>query len=236
MQLAPTREPTLAEVISGLPLSVVFAEGEDIARIRAAGGGFLALEPPFHISDADAYLVLPIDIGLELTDIFADGDLELLAEAMRDGIVALGCVDREEGDDASKLMLDVEECASPEDLLRTMPYRETIALGRGVDPIPLLNDLEHVACTIASELIDEDGLEAMLTRDEFAGASWRVPKKSKHLSGVDPTYGWSRRISADRIGIECALFSEYEELVLVFRPAQLASIEKPVREGLRVVR
>src|SRR5688500_18539153 len=95
MHIARTREPKLAEIIRGLPLSVVFAEGEAIDAIRSRGVGTLELAPPFHVSDSDVYLVLPEDIGLELADMFRDGDIDLLEEAMRDGIVAIGTIAKE---------------------------------------------------------------------------------------------------------------------------------------------
>ena len=41
------------------------------------------------------------------------------------------------------------------------------------------------------------------------------------MAGVDPTYAWSRRLSDGRIGIEAALFCEYEEHVVVLRPAAI---------------
>jgi hypothetical protein len=70
----------------------------------------------------------------------------------------------------------------------------------------------------------------MLTSDEWAGISWRVPKDRKDLAGVDPTYAWSRRLSGGRVGIEAALFVEYEELVVVLRPAILRPTESAAAE------
>lgn len=225
MQIAPaTDEPTLAEIASGQPLSVVFAEGEAIAAIRERGEGSLMLSPPFHVSDQDAYLVLPDDIGLELADMFRDGDLDLLEEAMRDGLFALGTIEKE----GRRMVLAVERCAPPAELLPAMPYAETVGVGRNVDPVPLLNELDHLRCTIASAFVDEEGLEKMLLEREHAGTSWRVPAhEKKRLAGVDPTYAWTKRLPDGRVGIECALFTEYEELVLVMRPAALAPLERP---------
>ena len=87
-------DPTLAEMIAGTPLSIVFADGEAIAAVRERGEGTVALSPPFHVSDEDTYLLLPDDIGLELVDMFRDGDVDLLAEAMRDGLVAIGAIEK----------------------------------------------------------------------------------------------------------------------------------------------
>jgi hypothetical protein len=211
-------EPTLAELVTGLPLSVVFADLEAIDAVRAEGEGSIPLSPPFHVSDEDAYLVLPDDIGLEIVDMFRDGDLDLLEEAMRDGLVVVGTIEKE----GRALVLDVEQCARPADLLRELPYAETVGYGRGADPLPALNALDHVQCTVASRFVDEAGLDAILGKREHAGASWRVPKKDKHLAHVDPTYAWSKHLPDGRVGIECALFGEYEELVAVLRPAALA--------------
>jgi hypothetical protein len=38
---------------------------------------------------------------------------------------------------------------------------------------------------------------------------------------AEPTYVWSRQRDDGRVGIELALFSEYEELVALVRPAAL---------------
>ncbi|MDQ3032971.1 MAG: hypothetical protein M3Y87_11175 [Myxococcota bacterium] len=223
MHVAALTEPTLAEMIQGLPLSIVFAEGEAIEALRARGEGSLLLQPPFHVSDSDAYLVLPDDIGLELVDMFRDGDLDLLAEAMRDGLIVVGTIEKE---GRGRIVLSVEQSARPADLLQELPFGETIGVGRGVDPLPLLNALEQVQCTVASGFVDDQGLEKMLRKREYAGVSWRVPKADKHLAHVDPTYVWSKRQPDGRVGIECALFSEYEELVAVLRPAVLAPADR----------
>lgn len=223
MHVARTTEPTLAEMIQGVPLSIVFAEGEAIEALRARGEGSLALQPPFHVSDEDAYLVLPEDIGLELVDMFRDGDVDLLEEAMRDGLIAIGSIEKE---GRGKIVLSVEQCARPAELMRELPFAETIGVGRGVDPLPVLNQLEHVQCTVAGGFVDDRGLEAMLRKREYAGISWRVPAADKHLAHVDPTYVWSKRQPDGRVGIECALFTEYEELVAVLKPAILAPLDR----------
>jgi hypothetical protein len=222
MHAVETREPTLAEMIRGIPLSIVFAEGEHIEALRARGEGSLPLVAPYHVSDEDAYLVLPEDIGLELVDMFRDGDVDLLEEAMRDGLVVIGTIEKE---GRGRIVLSVEQHARPRDVLSELPFAETVGVGRGVDPLPILNELEHVQCTVASGFVDDKGLEAMLRKREYAGISWRVPAKDKHLAHVDPTYAWSKRQPDGRVGIECALFSEYEELVAVLKPAVLAPLD-----------
>ncbi len=223
MHIAEMREPTLAEMIEGVPLSIVFAESESIEALRSCGAGPLVLEPPFHMSDEDAYLVLPDDIGLEFPLMFRDGDLDLLEEAMRDGLLAIGSIAKQ---GRAKIVLSVEHSARPSELLATLPFTETVGVGRGIDPLPILNGLAHVQCTVASRFIDEKGLETMLEKREYAGISWRIDKENTHLQHVDPTYVWSKRQPDGRIGIECALFSEYEELVLVLRPVALAPLDR----------
>lgn len=215
------KSPALSEELAGLPLSVVFADPEAIAVVRTRGEGVIPLAPPFHVSDDDTYLVLPEDIGLELADMFKDGDLDLLAEAMRDGLCAIGVVERA---GKGKVELHVERCGAPEELLARMPHAEKVGYGRGVDPVPLLNALDHARLTVASAFVDARGVSSMLTNDEWAGVSWRVPKDRKDLSGVDPTYAWTKR-AGDRVSIEAALFVEYEELVVVLRPALLMALE-----------
>lgn len=223
--LSLTKSPGLAEELAGLPLSVVFADGDAIRAVAARGEGAIPLAPPFHVSDDDTYLVLPDDIGLELVDMFRDGDVDLLAEAMRDGLCAMGVIERA---GKGKVELFVERCAAPEVLLRRMPFADRVGFGRGVDPVPQLNELEHAQLTVASAFVDARGVAAMLTADEWAGVSWRVPKDRKDLSGVDPTYAWTRRRGDGDVGIEAALFVEYEELVVVLRPALLASVDRSV--------
>jgi hypothetical protein len=213
---------TVAEMVRGVPLNVVFAESGEIEAIREAREGSLALLPPFHVSDQDAYLVLPDDIGLEIVDMFRDGDVDLLEEAMRDGLVAIGTIEKQ---GAGKLALSIERSARPREVLDTLPWAETVRFGRGINPLPALNALDHVQCTVASAFFDDVGLAAVLSAREFAGLSWRVPEKDKHLAHVDPTYVWSKRLPDGRIGVECALFSEYEELVVVLRPVVLAPVE-----------
>lgn len=222
MRVVESSGPSLAEEIEGIPLSVVFAEGDAIEALRSRGEGTLPLVPPFHVSDADAYLVLPEDIGLELVDMFRDGDVDLLAEAMRDGLVALGTIGKAE---RAGFALEVERAARPEDLLRTLPYAESVGVGRGIDPVPLLNAMDHVQCTVASGFVDARGVAAMLAKPEHAAAVWRVRPEDKHLAHVEPTYAWWRRAADGSVGIECALFCEYEELVVVLRPARLVPLD-----------
>lgn len=212
--------------IAGTPLTIVLAEADAIARAAAGGeGASIPLLPPFHVSDDDCYLVLPEDIGSELAAMFEDGDVDLLAEAMRDGLVVVGEVEKQ---GRGKVMLQVEQCASPERLLGRMPYAHTAEIGAGADPIAELNELDEAQVTVASELIDEAGLERMLracaSKGEHAGASWRAPKDRKDLAGVDPTYAWSKRLDGG-VGIEAVLFSEYEEMVMLLRPAMLVAAD-----------
>ena len=92
--------------------------------------------------------------------------------------------------------------------------------------------------TVASEMIDEAGLEKMMRacsgKGEHAGVSWRAPKDRKDLTGVDPTYAWSKRLD-NGIGIEAVLFSEYEEMVMLLRPAMLVAAEMSTPRVLRSV-
>lgn len=225
--LSLSRPSELAEELAGLPLGVVFADGEAIAEVRTKGEGTLLLAPPYHVSDDDAYLVLPEDIGLELVEMFRDGDVDLLAEAMRDGLCAIGVVERA---GKGKVELFVERCASPESLLPKMPFADEVVFGPGADPVPLLNALDHARLTVASAFVDPAGAKSMLTQREWAGISWRVPKDRKDLAGVDPTYAWSRRLGGGRVAIEAALFVEYEELVVVLRPAMLRPTQAAAAE------
>jgi hypothetical protein len=209
----------LSEIFGGVPLSVVFADGEALARVREGSADRVALEPPFHVSDEDVYLVLPSDIGLELVDIFADGDKDLLDESMAEGVLVLGGIERE---GKGKVVLEIEERIVVGALLAgDMPYAAEVEIGAGVDPVEEINGLPEAQITMQSQLIDDDGLEKMLRRESHIGVSWRVPKDNPTMVGVDPTYAWSRRRKDGSVGIEAVLFMEYEELVMLLRPALL---------------
>ncbi len=221
MTLQSVEPVELSEIFGGVPLTVVFADTEALAALREGDVHRVALEPPFHVSDEDVYLVLPSDIGLELVDIFADGDDELLTEAIDEGLLVLGSIERE---GRGKVLLEVEESIGLRALLEgALPYSVRVPVGGTTDPVELLNSMEQSQVTISSELVDEEGLESMLANETHIGASWRVPANADHLAGVDPTYVFSRRLQDGSVGIEAALFAEYEELVMVLRPAVLVA-------------
>jgi hypothetical protein len=219
MTVKPVLPIELSEIFGGVPLSVVFADGEALALVRDGETDQITLEPPFHVSDEDVYLVLPADIGLELVDIFADGDAELLADSMREGVLVLGSIERE---GKGRVFLAIEESIVVKDLLdRDLPYAAEVPVGADADPIEELNSLPEAQITMASQLVDDDGLENMLRREAHIGVSWRVPPNEPTMAGVDPTYAWSKRRSDGSVGIEAVLFTEYEELVMLLRPALL---------------
>lgn len=211
----------------GAPLSVVFATGEAIERLREDGEGLLELVPPFHFSDEDLYLVLPDDIGMEIIDILDDGDLELLHESMRDGLLAIGTLERSERIRGGHrtIALAVELAISPaEALAKGLPYAKTLTLRPDPDLTQKLNQLDHLQCTMLSAFIDDEGIEQVLRQPEFAGVSWRPPESMSHLKDIEPTYIWSRRQEDATVGVELALFREYEELVALLRPLSLETI------------
>jgi hypothetical protein len=216
-QSAPASSPH--EAFVGVPLSVVFADGDDIAAAARGARDSIRLAPPFHVSDEDAYLVLPEDIGAEIVDILRDGDAELLAETMRDGLLVIGTIERE----GRRVELCVDACVRPEDALAgDLAYAETLPLLDADTALELLNELHHVQVTMAGALVDEEGLGAMLTSAAYIGASWTPPEDAARRGvTAEPTYVWSRQRDDGRVGIELALFSEYEELVALVRPAAL---------------
>ncbi len=223
-QTASSAIEAMARELSGAPLGIVLAEAEAILAARNGTSSVIPLLPPFHVSDDDCYLVLPEDIASELIEMFRDGDVDLLAEAMRDGLVVIGVVEKE---GRGKVNLHVEACAAPETLLPKMPFAHSARVGRGHDPIPQLNAIDEAYVTVSSKLVDEAGLEKMLKKPEQASASWRPPPRRKDLAGVDPTYAWSRQQRDGSVGIEAVLFSEYEELVMLLRPARLVPTAAP---------
>jgi hypothetical protein len=162
-------------------------------------------------------LLLPSDIGEEIVDILRDGDEELLHEALRDGLLVQGSV--EKNPRGRGMVLDAECTASPMALLEgAAPYAAAISLSRAGDSLRAINTLAHTQCTTLSALVDEDGLGAMLRSHEYIGASWRPPTNLKALSDIAPTYVWSRKLTDGRLGVQLALFQEEEELVAVLLP------------------
>jgi hypothetical protein len=205
------------EEFIGIPLSVVFAEGEHITAARSGDVKEVPLVPPFHLAGDNGYLLVPDDIGMELVDIMRDGDLELMHEAMRDALLVQGSIERL---GRGQVVLRATGVASPVDALRPgLPYAAVVTVGTGGDPLLQIADLEHLQCTMVSDLMDDEGLERVLRRPEYLGISWRVPPDRP--AEADPTCIWSKHVARGRAGVELALFQEYEELVAVLRPVLL---------------
>ncbi len=199
----------------GIPLSVVFAQTEHIEALRSDRTLMLPLEPPFHMSDDDAYLVLPDDIGMEIVDIFDDSDQELLAEALRDGLCAVGALRRSPGG----MSLAVDHAEPPATLIPSLSPTSQLPDARAAALVESINALPHLRCTVLSRLVDEEGLLQMRDQAEFIGKSWRVPSGKR--GPVDPSYVWSRRGAEGEVTIEMALFQEHDELVAVLRPVTI---------------
>lgn len=212
---ARTGSTQTGPTFTGLAFSFAISDADSIAALRTAGAGRIALAAPYHMSDDDAYLIVPEDIGTEVVDIMRDGDHDLLQETLRDGLLAVGQLER--GDDG--MVLVVERCQTPREALASgLAHTEEFQLA-GPDPVRRINQLGHVQCTTLSALVDEDGLEQMLRESEYLGASWTLdPQLIKRLGNVDPTYVWSRRIDDDTVSIELALFTEDDEIVTLLRP------------------
>lgn len=212
---AHTTPTNSASVFSGLAFSLAISDADSIAALRQAGTGRIVLAAPHHMSDDDAYLIVPEDIGVEIIDILRDGDHELLQETLRDGLLAVGHMERADGG----MVLVVESCEAPRDALASGVSPTATIDVEGGDPVRRINQLGHVQCTTLSALVDEDGLEQILREPEYLGASWTLdPQLVKRLGNVDPSYVWSRRIDEDSVSIELALFSEDDEIVVLLRP------------------
>ena len=111
---------------------------------------------------------------------------------------------------------------TPAAALEAAPYAATALVGGGEEPLSTINGLEHTQCTLISQLMDDEGLDRVLRRPEYVGISWRVPAHAAdRLAGIDPTLVWSRHLDDGRVGVELALFQEYEELVALLHPVAL---------------
>lgn len=221
MHLVSTRTQATDTVSSfaGLAFSLAIADADAVQALREAGHGRVTLAAPYHMSDDDAYLIVPDDIGLEVIDILRDGDHELLHETLRDGLLALGHLER--GDDGMEL--HVERCQSPQSVLAAgLPYAARLELD-GEDLERRINQLGHLQCTTLSACVSDDGLEQMLREEEFVGVSWSLdPDLVKRLGNVDPTFVWSRRQGHDAVNVELVVFTEDDEIVALLRPLQIA--------------
>ncbi|MFW6051596.1 MAG: hypothetical protein ACODAU_10495 [Myxococcota bacterium] len=214
-----TQRSAPGEDFVGRPLSVVFADGSDVEAVHRGERTEVPLSPPFHAAADDCYLLLPDDIGLELVDIMRDGDLELMHEAMRDGLLVQGTLQHHGKGDVT---LQVGSFASPAEALRgDLPYAASVPVGAGQDPLARLRELEHLQCTMVSGLLDDEGLDRVLRRPEYLGISWRVPPDRP--ADADPTCVWSRHVARGRAGVELALFQEYEELTALLHPVVLTA-------------
>lgn len=224
MQLVESKSDESRDVIStcsGAALVVLFASGEDLRNLEAVGSGRLPVAPSYSISEEDAYLVLPDDIGDEIVDIMRDGDAELLQEAMAEGLLVVGSVRHDRNGGPS---LIAETCMTPSAAMsRPMRYAARLPLKGDGDPITRINRLPHLQCTTLSALLDDDGLDAVLGKPLHIGHGWRVPANARALGQVEPTFVWSRHLTPGRVGIELALFAEEDELIALIRPLELLS-------------
>lgn len=208
---------TKSSPYAGLAFSLAIADAEEIAALRQAGRGRITLAAPYHMSEDDAYLVVPEDIGLEIIDILRDGDHELLQETLRDGLLVLGQLER--GEQGMQLL--AEACATPAATLASIHHAEHVELD-GSDLVRRINQLGHLQCTTLSAMVDDDGIENILREEEYVGASWTLEATlAKRLGHVEPTYVWSRRERNGTISVELALFSEDDEIVVLLRPLQI---------------
>ena len=216
------QKPDAHALFAGAPLTLLFASSEDIAEVKN-GADVLPLVAPFHVSDDDTYVVLPDDIGMEIIDILRDGDTELLSEAMRDGLLVFGSLEKA---GKGRMVLAIEQAIVPSEAMKSgLPYGSSVTL-RSIDQNALssINTLEPVQVTVCSALVDEEGLEQMLSEAEFVGTSWRAPAPLQNKGvAVDPTFVWSKRLPDGRVGVELALFTEYEEVVALLRPVVLSA-------------
>lgn len=218
--VSPPASTTAPFEVIGVPLSVVFADGDAIEAARN-GKKAIALEPPFHVSDADSYMIVPVDLGLELLEIFRDGDTDLVHELARDSLLATGTVEKE---GKGRMTLAVERAESLAAILAKSSKHASTVRGSSVKAIVESTNLLPVAAvTVCSSLLDEDGLASMLQAREYVGESWSSEDGvDAEKLGIEPTYAWSRRMPDGQVGIELALFSEYDELVAVVRPVAFA--------------
>jgi hypothetical protein len=218
-------EQAIHDVFIGKALSVVAADGAALEAIRKGRKGELGLTPPIHVSDSDLYLVLPEDLAVDFVEILRDGDEELLAEAMHEGVLARGIVSRPGSKD---VVLAVDRATTPAEVLATTDhYFAEMAFDFGdrhdvSSAVKSINASRHLQCTMASGLFNAEGLAAVLgSTATYIGASWQHPQHSRSANVADATYVWSRTLEKGGRGIELAVFSEYDELIAFVRPMRL---------------
>lgn len=202
----------------GAQLMVLFADGDELRPVRTRGSGSIQLAAGYCISEDDTYLVLPDDIGEEIVNIFRAGDLSLLEEALDEGLLVHGHLQRGPGGKPSLL---AAYGITLTDGLRRLPYAAEVEVPGESDPVKRLNTLAHAQCTMVSALLDHEGLEAVLRNPCHLGESWRPPQAAAGLQHLSPTYLLSRHDGDAHVGLELALFVEDDDLIALTRPARL---------------
>ncbi len=217
-RVSASQEAQGGDPFVGVPLPVLAVAAERIEALASGVEDELCFPGSFPLAPEDRYLLLPEDIALDLVDILADGDEELWAETLRDGLLVEGACEHYT-DGVTRLL--VRAGHNPGEWFRSARgYARTLGVGPGSpDPLQRLNRDAGLRCTMLGGLLDEEGLDRVLAAPCFLGVGWRPPARYA-LQGLCPTWVWSRRLPDGSAAVEFVLFQEEDELSAMLRPVR----------------
>lgn len=202
---------SLVHWLCGKPLTIATADAAAIAALREGLVSELAITPPIHVSDHDAYLLVePQGADVPLTP-STDAPALLLRALVVEGTLA-----RQRG----RVMLSVADRWEPLALVDEKPFDATLRMRRNVDLLPALNRLPFAHCSTGAHLFDRRGLDQVVRSRSFVGPSWAPELPDDEEADTDATWVWSRRTTG-AVNVHLAVLGEYEERYALINPVQV---------------
>lgn len=202
---------TLAHPLCGKLLTIAMADAGAIAAVREGVLSDLRMRPPIHVSDHDAYLLVPLGAFDESSG--GPGDAAAL---LAGALVVQGTVSIQKG----RATLAVNERWDPLALVQDKPFDATVRLTANTNLVPQLNELPFAHCSTAARLFDRRGLEHVVRSRSFVGTSWAPELPDDEEGDADPTWVWSRRTNGS-VAIHLAILGEYEERYALINPVRV---------------
>lgn len=202
---------TRAHPLCGKLLTIAVADAGAIAAVREGVLSELRMRPPIHVSDHDAYLLVPPG-ALDEQSAGPDAAAAFLGTAL----VVQATVAIQRG----RALLAVNERWDPLALVQDKPFDATVRLTPNANLVPQLNELPFAHCSTAARLFDRRGLERVVRQRSFVGASWAPELPDDEEGDADPTWVWSRRTSGG-VAIHLAILGEYEERYALINPVRV---------------